>query len=289
MQDLARYGRITFDPFSSELPSRFPDPRWIDTIDGLFASFYEKHYETRGAGGETFIAFLENFMSSAIREAYRSGEIDRAQRMLDSLNERFGTGASVAGNPKFALPLDVFVKKEVYDEYAFQPHLAPSEAVAALRYGFRVGVGRNQPEIYRQALSFVDDVIAYFKGNEYYDFETKFGTGRMRDLIGTLERTKEIAFLQLMTDPTIQLQEKATLWSQIDKYDPELRLKVYDRMAPLLQRQFDQHALSQKYEFAQLFGAPPGLERYRQQLAAERLERERQQEEARSRDPFEQR
>jgi hypothetical protein len=288
MQDLARYGRITFDPFSSELPARFPDPRWIDTIDELFTYYYDKHYETRGAGGETFIAFLENFMSSAIREAYRSGEIDRAQRMLDSLSSRFGD-VTKGGNPKYALPLDVFVKKEVYDEYAFQPHLAPSEAVAALRYGFRVGVGRNRPEVYQQSLAFVNDVIDYFKNNEYYDFETKFGTGRMKDLIGTLEHTQEIAFLQLLTDPTVPLQEKATLWSQIDKFDPSLRLKVYDRMAPTLQQQFARHPLSEKYEFAQVFAAPPGLERYRQQLAAERVEREKRLQEQRERDPFEQR
>ena len=33
MQGLARYGRMTFDPFSHDLPSRFAEPRWIDTIE----------------------------------------------------------------------------------------------------------------------------------------------------------------------------------------------------------------------------------------------------------------
>ena len=32
-------------------------------------------------------------MSSSIREAWRSGEKDRAQRLLDRLDERFGRGA----------------------------------------------------------------------------------------------------------------------------------------------------------------------------------------------------
>ena len=39
-------------------------------IEGMFGELYTKHYDTRGAGGETFISFLENFMGHAIREAY---------------------------------------------------------------------------------------------------------------------------------------------------------------------------------------------------------------------------
>ena len=68
MQGLARFGRISFDPFSDELPGRFPDPRWIDVIGREFPHFYEKHYFTRGAGGDTFVGFFQNFLSSAVRE-----------------------------------------------------------------------------------------------------------------------------------------------------------------------------------------------------------------------------
>lgn len=292
MQDLARYGRITFDPFSSELPSRFPDPRWIDTIEQQFEHFYAKHYGTRGGGGETFIAFLENFMSSAVREAYRSGETERAQRLLDKLDQRFGfreDGTRL--HFEFAVPLDVFVKKEVEGEYEFQPFLAPNDAVSALRYAFRVGIGQDRPEVYKDAKVFVKGVIDYFQGNKYNDFLNKFGRARMGELIGRLEETEPIAFLQLMTDPTIQLQEKMTIWAKVDKEEPELRLKVYDRMAPILERQFARHELSQKYTFNQLFPQPPGLEQYRRQLALERarLEAERAErqgrDEAATRDP----
>ncbi|NIN12109.1 MAG: hypothetical protein GTO61_12025, partial [Gemmatimonadales bacterium] len=33
MQGLARWGRISFDPFSTDWVSRLPDPRWIGVID----------------------------------------------------------------------------------------------------------------------------------------------------------------------------------------------------------------------------------------------------------------
>ncbi|MDY7108844.1 MAG: hypothetical protein SYC29_09420 [Planctomycetota bacterium] len=273
------------DPFSSELPARFPDPRWIDTIEGQFEHFYSKHYQTRGAGGETFIAFLKNFMSSAVRQAYRSGETERAQRLLDQLDQRFGFRPDgTRMHSEFAVPLDVFVKNEIQGEYEFQPFLAPSEAVAGLRYGFRVGIGQDRPEVYRDAKAFVAAVIEYFKGNEYNNFVNKFGRQRMAELIGRLEDTERIAFLQLMTDPTIPLQEKMTIWAKVDKREPELRLKVYDQMAPILQRQFDRHELSQKYEFNQLFPQPPGLEQYRLRMAQERARRQRELEEQRRRD-----
>jgi len=66
---LARYGRVRFDPFSTEPPVRTQEPRFIDVIDREFEYYYTKHYDVKGAGGETFIDFLRNFMSSSIREA----------------------------------------------------------------------------------------------------------------------------------------------------------------------------------------------------------------------------
>ncbi len=273
MQDLARHGRITFDPFSNELPSRFPEPRWIEVMVPQFEYFYSKHYETRGGGGETFISFLKNFMSSAVREAYRSGELDRAERLLQAMDRKFDFdphGARLTN--EFNLPLDVFVTNEIKGEYEFQPFLAPNEAMSSLRYAFRVGVGQDQPEVYQGALAFVDDVISYFKGNKYNDYVTKFGEGRMKDLIARMNSVKRVAFLQLMTDPTIRLQEKATIWTKVDKHDPRLRLEVYDMMATELQRQLGNHELSRKFTLDDLFPKPPGLEQYRR-VMAERAKR----------------
>jgi len=286
MQGLARYGRITFDPFSTELPSRFPDPRWIDTIAGQFEYFYTKHFTTRGGGGETFISFLKNFMGGAIRQAYRSGEYERAEALLEMLDRKLGRGAAIPNN-QYAVPLDVFVKNEVQGQYEFQPFMAPSEAVASLRYAFRVGVGRDRPEVYENAVKFVDEVIRYFKVNEYYNFTTRFGEGRIKDLIGSLERTRQTAFLQLMTDPSIRLQEKVTIWNKVDKVEPRLRLQTYDGMLPAVSRQFASSLLSRRYELSQLFPAPPGIESYRRGAALEQERREAEAQQQRERDEFE--
>jgi len=286
MQALARFGRITFDPFSTEAPARFPDLRWIDTITEQFDHFYSKHFNTRGAGGESFINFLKNFMGGAIRQLYRSGERERAQQLMDLLDRKFGRGAAIPNN-QYRVPLDVFVKNEVRGQYNFQPYVAVSDAVESLRYAFRIGVGRDRAEVYENAVAFVDDVIEYFKKNEYYNFVNKFGEGRIKDIIGNLEQTKKIAFFQLMTDPGVGLQEKITIWMKVDKVEPRLRLEVYDRMVPALQRQFASHELSGRYRFEQLFSAPPGLELFRKQLAEEQRRRDEARERQRERDEFE--
>ena len=54
-----------------------------------FPHFYEKHCFTRGAGGDTFVGFFQNCLSSGVREWYRAGEVDRAQKLLDRLEELY--------------------------------------------------------------------------------------------------------------------------------------------------------------------------------------------------------
>lgn len=285
MQDLARSGRISFDPFSNELPSRFPDPRWVDTIAVEFERVYQKHFRTRGAGGETFITFLQNFMSSAIREAYRAGETARAQRLMDMMDNLFGRGQQVMlANNKWSLPLDVFVREETRGEYQFQPHLAPSDVAAALRYGMRFGIGQNRPELYEQALTFARYVTDFFKYNEYNNFVNRFGEARIGGLIAQLEVSTEVAFLQLMTDSQIRFEERMTIWREIERYEPELRLRTYDRIYPEIERQFQNNPLSQRTTLAAIFPAPRGLEAYRVRMAEERARREAEIERARARD-----
>lgn len=298
LQGLSRWGRITFDPFSSEPPIRFPEPRFIDTIDGLFDEYYAKYYETRGAGGDTFIGFLQNFMSSAVREAYRSGEHDRAQALLGRLNDRFGTGRPDAmGDTEYALPLDVFVRNEIRENYAFQPHLAPSEAVASMRYAFRVGVGQGREDVYRKAVIFVNQVITIFKENEYYDFENKFGMERMAALMKDFPTLQEGVFVQLMVDPSLRLQERATIWSRVDRVvsevdpvnGPMLRALAWDRIGPSLNQQLARHELGQRFAFEELFPPPPGLARARAIIARRQAAQQDATQEQRNRDQIESR
>lgn len=283
MQSLARHGRITFDPFSSELPSRFPEPLWVEAIFTAFDYFYVQHYKTRGWGGDTFIAFLENFMTSAVTECYRSGEIERAKEIMARMDEKLGRGARIP-NSKWSQPLDLFVQEATRNEYASNPELAPLEVASGLRYGIRVGIGRDREDVYRQSVNFARTVTDYFKGNENYNYINVFGERRIGALIGRLETSLQDTFTQIMVDPNLALLERATIWSKVDKYEPTLRARVYDQVIGHLRTQLEQSSYGQRYTAVQMFPPPPNLEEMRARLAEERARKEKELEEQRARD-----
>jgi hypothetical protein len=274
LQALARTGRISYDPFSQEVPGRFPDPRFIDSIigdddrEGLWNELYKKHYFVRGAGSDTFTTFLKNFLGSAVREWFRQGETERAQTLLDKLDAYFGEGASPP-NTVYKVPLDVWVSEQAKGEYERLPAIAISDVMAALRYAYRVGIGQNRPEVFKEALAFANNVTNEFKQNEYNDYTTQFGTGRVKDIIGALESSAQITFEQLMIDSTVPFEERIAIWGGVDKLQQGLRPRVYDRIVRRLQTQFAKNPLSHIRSFDQAFPKPPGLEAWRQKMADE--------------------
>ena len=96
-----------------------------------------------------------------------------------------------------------------------------------------------------------------------------FGSGRIKDLIGTLESSAQITFEQLMTDPTIPIEERIAIWSGVDNLERGLRPRVYDRVSTLLQTQYARHPLSRVRPFDEAFPPPPGLDAWRQRMALE--------------------
>ena len=70
------------------------------------------------------------------------------------------------------------------------------------------------------------------------------------------------------------MRERNAIWSKIDQYNPELRLRVYDRIMPHLQQQFAKNVLNQKFTVNQFFPEPPGLEEYRKQMALQKAKRD---------------
>ncbi len=183
-------------------------------------------------------------------------------------------------NPKYDKPLDIFVWREVEGEYEFQPHIAPSDVAAALRYGFRIGIGQGRPEVFQQAKKFANDVTVYFREHEFVKFETKLGTERLAALIDELEDSVPNVFAQLMIDSTVGLIERLAIYNYKNLPD-EYRLAVYDDIYPHVLRQFQANELSNVLTIEQALPAPPGLEEYRRMKA---IQAAREAEEARQRE-----
>lgn len=280
MQGLSRFGKITFDPFTNENPARYPEPRWIAAVNELFMDLYDKYmfeHEARGAGPDTFIRFHQNFMADKIRELYRLGDREYAQEILDDLDELYRLRQRPP-TARFNKTLDVFVRDEIQGEYAYQPHIAPSDVSMALRHGYIEAYLNGREEILDQAVRMAEEVIEHFKHNEYHDYVTKFGSSRIGDIISELERARVEVFAQLMMDSSLQLLDRLTIWGEAPN---ELKVRVYDAIRGQIAQQFQRNPLSQEYELAEVFGAPAGIEQYRR-MQAEQRRREQEREEERA-------
>ncbi len=263
MQDMARWGRISFDPFSSDLPGRFPEPGWVNVIDAYWEQLTIKHRDTRGPGPDLFRDFHQNFLSYYVRHYYRSGERGLARQYMERLNSLYGEMAPL-GNPKYSLPLDVFVRNQTFEQYDQQPFLAPSEVAASLRYGFRFGLGRGREEVFEQARAFANEIITFFTTTRYNDFVTKMGTGRLKDLISTLQNSEVTVLGQLMVDSTVPLIERLAIFSRIPA---EYKVQVYDDIWPHIARQLQASDFKGVIPIDTALPPPSGIEEYRRQRA----------------------
>jgi hypothetical protein len=90
-----------------------------------------------------------------------------------------------------------------------------------------------------------------------------------------------------MIDRSVPFNERRTIWAQVDKYIPELRLESYDLLQPQLERELSSTPWGRRYTLAQAFPEPPGMEAYRAMMQQRLQEEERLREEQRRRDEME--
>ena len=262
MQDMARFGLITYDPFSNDVPARLPDRRWIKAIDRFFMHLYRKHdaMGTAGWGPDNFIAWHQNFLEDAVRQLYRMGDKGGAQDLLDRLDSLYGTG-HIPPTSKYLVPLDIFVRDKTYKEYEMQPHIATTDVFNALYYAIRAGLGRGNTELYDEAKAFADNVLKYFRFNKYSDFVNKFGVERISGIINTLERVEVEVFGRIMVDTSIPFEERMRIYNL--HMPAKVRAEVYDIIRPQFEMQLEYSPLQQVMSIDQILPEPPGLDEVR--------------------------
>ena len=265
MHNLSRSGLVGFDPFSGDNVTRLSDPRWIKSIDRYFTKLYEKHYGTRGAGGDSFCDFYENFMSSAVCELYHIGDYEGAQSILDRLDRLFGRTGLIP-NSKYESPLDTFVVNTTRGEYEYQPEYARRDVYGWLERGFREGLLLGRPKILEDAIRESRNLIEFFQGNRYYDFVNRFGEKRMADLVTDLRDSVRFVFQKVMLDASQPIYDRLTMYN---KAPEEQRRLVYDDIKAPLAAEYAANPLSQMLPIERALPEPPGMEEFRVARAAE--------------------
>jgi hypothetical protein len=137
---------------------------------------------------------------------------------------------------------------------------------AALTRGFREGLLQGNRDILDAAVRFAGELTAYFRSRESNDFVNKFGEGRMRDLIGSLETSVEDVFRGVLLDANTPLIDRLTIWNRAPEKE---RRAVYDTTREPLEAEFRRSPLANTLRFEQVFPEPPGMEEYRARKAEE--------------------
>ena len=257
MQALSRSGLVIYDPFSGDNVTRLNDPRWILVLDRYFEKLYDKHYEVRGAGADTFTNLHENFMKQAVRELYRLGDAAGAQRILDKLDKLYGSG-SFNENLAYQKPLEDFVREQLYGEFEMQPEVVRSDVYSAIERGFREGLLLDNEKVLDDNLKYARDLTKFFRENRYNDFVNKFGEARMKDLLGELEQSIPAVFAKIMLDNSQPLLDRLVIYR---KAPEDLRALIYDAVKPALEQEYAMGRLSKTgMPFAEAFPEPPGIE-----------------------------
>ena len=271
MQAMNHSGLVAIDPFSNDNPTRLQDNRWIKSIEKYFLKLYEKHYGSRGAGGDTFCDFHENFMSQAIRQLFRVGDYAGSQEILDHLNQLYGRGGLIP-NDKYEKSLEDFVRDTTYGEYEVVPDVARTDVYAVLQRGFREGLLLGRKKILDESLKFAKDLTDYFQGNRYTDFVNKFGEKRMADLVGDIRRSVEDVLIALLRDNNQPLLDRLTIYNRATE---EQRRMVYDAVKDQIATELKASPLSEAIEIAAALPEPPEMESYRAlQAEAARVRKE---------------
>ncbi|MFM1831300.1 MAG: hypothetical protein RLZZ558_1640 [Planctomycetota bacterium] len=272
MQALNHSGMMGVDPFSTDNPTRMHDNRWIKPIERYFRDLYQKHYKVRGAGGDTFIDFHENFMAQAIRQLYRAGDVEGAQEILGHLDELYGRGGLIP-NEKYNKGVEEFVRDNTYGEYEMVPDVARTDVYAALQRGIREGLLLGNQKVMDEAMKYARELTEYFQSTRYTDFVNKFGERRMADLVGDLRQSVETVFQSLLLDRGQPLLDRLVMYNRAGD---DLKRLAYDAVREQVAMELAEGPLGGVYRVEEVLPEPPGMEEYRRVQAelAERRQRE---------------
>ncbi|MEC7351723.1 MAG: hypothetical protein VYD99_01265, partial [Planctomycetota bacterium] len=189
---------------------------------------------------------------------YRSGDREEAQRILERLDELYGSGGLIP-TLQYAVPLDAFVQEKTYDSYVDEPWTAYNDVQSALIRGFREGLLFRRPEVLEDALKFASDLTVYFKTSDH-NYVNKFGEGRMSDLVSNLDKSVRDVFVMLMLDTSIPLVDRITMYNRAPA---EQQMLVFDDTRGVIEAEFEDSRLAQRISFESVYPEPAGMEEFR--------------------------
>lgn len=211
MINLSQEGRVEFG-FDSR-PGYLPEHRWLASI----VEEFDRLYATCATSADDDPMSIhggapDRFWTAVVRSWFVLGEYEYARELFHRSAHRF--------LPR-PIAFEDFVRRSVVRRY--DRDLALGDIVTSLRYAFIEGLGNNRPELVERNLQFARDILE------------QAGRGYITPPYDKPEEAVEAVFSDVMSDRTIALELRASIWRRADRSFRWLCTGSYERLQPVLE------------------------------------------------------
>ena len=248
LQDLTRFGRISYDPVSGYI-DQMPEPRFIDAYEKRVFRGIEEIQEADWSMGtrDTFDSGHENFLIVAVVWSYLYGDEAQARRYYDKLREMYGDKPHNQASRRYEAPLLDFVTSQLREDGDSMANTRQF-VDAMLNQAFTQGLGAGRLEVYER----LRDIAKPF--HERFQARAIVNPTAVQDRMTTLpfEQLVRESFGAYMQNRGVPLLLRLRAWNNAPG---TLRQAIYERVAPALLPQLTEQGFDPQLALP----APPGV------------------------------
>jgi len=260
LQELRDTGRMVFDPVTDRL-DMLPDPRYIDAYEQAMLAARRRAEQDPNLPSQTVTTFdagHENFLQLAVAFEYVYGNVEKAEYWRQKAKRLYGPGSQkhkaniqFSGNINdYNKPLEDLVGEWWIENGYFDTGRSFVDGMIA--QGFVRGLGQNDPAFYNRHVKLAKQVHDQIKAESVTDARTD----QDRMALLPFDAVMTFSFRSLIVDPRNDPLTRHRVWMNAPN---AFKLRVYDQVKPIFDKQFAEAKLS----VDRLFPAPQGLAEFR--------------------------
>ncbi|MCC7147393.1 MAG: hypothetical protein IT443_13185 [Phycisphaeraceae bacterium] len=264
LQQLARFGRISFDPITRSY-NQSPDIRFFDPYEKAYLRDVDRLSKLENQKGnegvlESFYMGHENLLLEAVRTCYLLGDVAKANEYYLKAQRLYKDKpySQRQGDMRYQVSVEDFVLADLRREAGNQSMAAMLEFInGMLLQAFMEDLTWGRVDVFERRLQLARNLHQDFQGRSVLN--PIAAQGRMRLL--PFNQLVEETFINLMVSNRIDLLLRGRMWNQAPL---TLRLPAYDRVrGPIAAQIADTNV-----DIDHFLPPPQGLDQYRNLQAA---------------------
>ncbi|MBL4701779.1 MAG: hypothetical protein JKX85_11040 [Phycisphaeraceae bacterium] len=252
MQQLTRFGRIAFEPFSKRL-QMLPDIRFIPAYEIAVEEADEAHFKKYGVHSDSYRSGHENFLLAAIVYQYLYGNTQEAGHYFNKVRKLYGNDPHNLNSQRYTSTLEDLVIYELQDNASMMDR-STQFIDAMIRQGLEQGLLYGKLNTFNRCIKLAKKM------------HTKFQKRGITNTIAPQDRMKILPWRQTLTESYISYMKqqsvdplvRARIWRNTPNF---LQIDSYDRLMPFVQEQFPKYGLDTNLAFP----IPQGMAKIREQ------------------------